>query len=158
MILVLTKSQKTIVDDNLPAWIFRKSWYAFSTHGHWYAASRYKSKLILLHRVIVEAKFGETVDHINMDTLDNRRVNLRCCSYSDNNCNRGGRKGKTSHHKGVSWHQYGRKWQVHIRKNGKSLYLGLFECEDDAALAYNKAALRLHKQFAYLNEIGDQNE
>lgn len=157
MVLTLTKSQKTVVDDSIPEWIRDKSWYAFYTHKRWYAASRYRGKIILLHRVIAGAKPNETVDHINMNTLDNHRENLRCCSYGDNNCNRGNRKGGTSFYKGVSWHERGNKWQVSVKKNGKAHWVGLFNFEEDAALAYNEVALRIHGQFAHLNKIGGQN-
>jgi hypothetical protein len=157
MIILLTKNQRTIIDNNVLQWILGKCWYATFSHGHWYAASRRRDKILLLHRIIVGAKLGETVDHINMDTLDNRKRNLRCCSFGENNCNRPGFRKSTSKFKGVSWHRRGQKWQVHIEKDGKSHYLGLFVSEKDAAIAYNKAAIRIHRQFAYLNEIGGQN-
>ncbi len=108
-----------------------------------------------MHREILGLQYGDgkIVDHINGDGLDNRRCNLRICSSSDNNCNCGSYRGGTSLYKGVSWHKQNRKWQATIQKDGKSHYLGLFISESEAAEVYNIAAVRLHGQFAYLNQI-----
>ncbi len=156
MILTLTKGQQTLVDEDIPEWIIAKSWYALYSHGRWYACSRRRKAILLLHRVLAGAQPGETVDHINMDSLDNRRENLRCCTHGENNCSRPGLGGR-SHFKGVSWHKRAGKWQAHIQKDGRNYYLGLFGTEQAAAAAYNAKARILHRQFAYLNEIGGQN-
>jgi len=126
------------------------------SHGHWYAASRIKKNILLLHRILMGAKKDEHVDHMNGNSLDNRYCNLRLCTPGENNCNRPGRKG-TSKFKGVSWHKQGHKWQASIAKDRRSYGLGLFNSEQDAAMAYNVAALQLHGQFAFLNKIGGQN-
>ena len=99
----------------------------------------------------MRAKKGQVVDHINLNTLDNSRNNLRLCDYSSNTTNRKKHKNNTSGYKGVS--KAGKKWKVNISKNGKRYYLGLFSCKKEAALEYNKAALKLHGKFARLNPI-----
>lgn len=98
---------------------------------------------------------GEVVDHINGDTLDNRRSNLRPASYSDNNANTikrwGGRAGYKPPYKGVSWDNNRNCWMATIRRNKIKRFLGRFESAEDAARAYDKAARQLHGEFAVLN-------
>ena len=64
----------------------------------------------------------------------------------------------TSKYKGVYYHSQAHKWQARINKNKKAYYLGLFETEEAAAEAYNKAAIELFGEFARLNEIHYDNE
>lgn len=97
------------------------------------------------------------VDHINGDGLDNRSSNLRKTDRFGNQYNRPGnkeREGKpsTSKYKGVHLHKSG-KWIAQIRAKGKCYYLGSFESEHFAALTYNLSAIKLHGEFAYLNEV-----
>jgi|SRR5690606_2442750 len=105
-----------------------------------------------LSRYIMEAPENMHVDHINHDTLDNRRSNLRLCTRSDNQCNRKVSRG-SSKYKGVWWSTKHEKWVSDITKNGKKRRVGTFTSEEEAAEAYNKAALELHGEFAYLNTI-----
>jgi len=94
----------------------------------------------------------EHIDHINGDGLDNRRDNLRICTRTENvRCQRKRTKPTSSRFKGVTWHKNHRYWQAAIRKNGERTYLGWFKGEEEAARAYDKAAKRLHGDFASLN-------
>lgn len=102
-------------------------------------------------RLIMQAKPGQWVDHINHDTLDNRRQNLRLCSGSQNGANRLKLPGCSSRFKGVSWHNQGRKWCARIKKHGQGMHLGLFSDEKEAAQAYDRAAIRLFGDFALTN-------
>lgn len=63
----------------------------------------------------------------------------------------------TSRYKGVSWHKAGNKWMAQISFKGKRKYLGSYVNEDDAASAYNEAAIEWFGEHAYLNEIGEEN-
>lgn len=104
-----------------------------------------------MHRMLLDIPDGKQTDHINRNKLDNRKVNLRICTNSENGRNKGTRKGSLSGYKGVSKHRD--KWQARIRLNGEQTYLGIFENIIDAALAYNKAAIIVHGEFACLNEF-----
>ena len=106
-----------------------------------------------LHRLILDAPKGTQVDHINRNKLDNRRSNLRLCNQNQNEANKPSRRGSRSSYKGVHWHIVSKRWVAKIRKNSQSIHLGCFLEENDAALAYNKAAKEIHGEFAYLNEI-----
>jgi hypothetical protein len=97
---------------------------------------------------------GFVVDHINGDPLDNRKSNLRVCTQAENLRNRRKRaKPTSSKFKGVSRHTISRQkpWLAKIKSDGKTIYLGTFETEEQAAEAYDRAALERFGTFAHLN-------
>lgn len=94
------------------------------------------------------------VDHIDGQTLDNRRANLRTCTHGQNQRNYRRRKGGfSSQFKGVTWDKSRSLWVVKIKVNRKNVHLGRFADEVSAAKAYNAAALRLHGDFACPNVL-----
>jgi hypothetical protein len=102
---------------------------------------------------------GFLIDHINKDKLDNRRSNLRLATRSDNEANKGKRRGNTtSKYKGVTKINDGRKkcWRVSITVETKQVKVGTFYDEKDAARAYNEAALEQWGEFASLNDVEDK--
>lgn len=112
-------------------------------------------KRVYMHRFIMNLYDNSLcVDHINGDTLDNRRENLRICTHSQNMRNRRPSAKSTSGFKGVNWNKNSNKWEVRIKKDGKSIGVGYFNCLISAAKAYNEAAKKHHGEFARLNEIG----
>ena len=156
----LTNGQKSIVDDedyntlNLYKWgnIGKKTIYA--ARGRRIKGKYYK---ILMHREIMNANNSDIVDHINGNTLDNRKINLRFTDRTGNcrNCVRYS-NGKNKY-KGVR-QQYssssGIRYSARIQINKKTrLYLGYFKNEEDAVLAYNNAAIKFFGEFAKLNKI-----
>lgn len=115
-----------------------------------------------LHRVIAERKFGAIppelhVDHANRNPLDNRRCNIRLATRTENarNCGPHKRRNGSSQYKGVSLFRPTGKWRAEIRvdtpKGKRSLHLGYFASEVEAAKAYDDAARQHHGEFAYLN-------
>jgi len=88
--------------------------------------NRVRSTLIL-HRLIMDAPKGMVVDHINHDTLDNRKGNLRIITDSQNNQNRKGKANSSSGILGVNWNKQAGKWQVAVKVNGKNKHIGLFD-------------------------------
>lgn len=108
------------------------------------------TKTFQAHRLVLGFPNGVT-DHINRNGLDNRRQNLRVCSVAENNRNRGRQRRGTSGLKGVSLDRVRMVWRATIRANGKDHYLGRFKTKEDAAMAYDEAAKRLHGNFAALN-------
>ena len=101
-----------------------------------------------MHRIIMQAPKGLVVDHINHNTLDNRRCNLRLATSSENTTNRRTSKNTKSGLKGA--YSARNKWYSRIVADGKDVYLGMFETAEDAHEAYCKAALELHGEFACL--------
>ena len=95
---------------------------------------------------------GFFVDHINNDSLDNRRANLRLATAVQNACNRKKISSETSSkHIGIYFEKRTGRWTAKIRANGKRLWLGRFTSEIDAAKAYDAAAQKYHGEFAQLN-------
>lgn len=138
----------------------QSSWVIHRYENHKYAQGRY-SKEKNLHRLIMNAKKGEHVDHINGDTLDNRKQNLRICTRSQNQQNRRKQRNpSSSKYKGVQIHKNRRKdgsLKVYgtIRKDHK-IVCKLFRTEIEAARWYNKKAVELFGEFAKLNEIPNE--
>lgn len=109
-----------------------------------------------MHREVLKAPKGKEVDHKNRNKLDNRKENLRLCSRAENAINTPQKKG-SSRYRGVKWDHTRNKWYVSLKFNGTSYFVGRFKDEDEAALAYNKEAVKLHGEFARLNEVKDEN-
>jgi hypothetical protein len=91
------------------------------------------------------------VDHIDHNGLNNRKKNLRNCTFAENCRNTRLSSGTTSKYKGVHWHKRQKKWAAAIRCNNKTHHLGYFTDEAEAAKVYDKAAKKYHGVFASLN-------
>ena len=100
-----------------------------------------------LHRLIMNAPDGMDVDHINGNPLDNRKSNLRICSRSQNQMNKGKYKNNTTGFKGVHFYKPTGKFVSRIKVDGKNLYLGCFEKAEDAYKAYCDACVKYHQEF-----------
>lgn len=145
------RKDNVIVSDSDFEWLSTLNW---SSQKSGIVYTRIGGRHVQMHRLIMDAPESLEVDHINGNRLDNRRENLRLCTSSQNKCNRGLRRDNTSGYKGVSWHKQRQKWSVRIKTPyGKYLSCGLFEDKREAALAYNKAALNFHGEFAHLNKL-----
>ncbi|MHC4259417.1 MAG: AP2/ERF family transcription factor [Planctomycetota bacterium] len=137
-------------------------WFASAKAGNCFYARRHttngktKQKLLYLHQEIIEVPDGMVTDHMNHDSMDNRKANLRPATRSQNTCHRRKRSdAKTSKYKGVSWKKSSRKWQAHIGFQKRDIHLGYFRDEIDAAKAYDEAARKYHGEFACLNFPSD---
>jgi AP2 domain len=105
-------------------------------------------RLILMHRLITG--YART-DHINHDTLDNRRANLRAATHVQNMRNQRPWVKASSRFKGVTWDRSHSKWRARIWVGDKCHHLGRFTSEEEAARAYDEAARELFGEYAYLN-------
>jgi hypothetical protein len=149
--ITLTKECAAIIDVCDLHLVKNFNWHVNKAGGVLYAArNSYKNKThkkILMHRVILDMKFGEMIDHINGNGLDNRRCNLRAATKSENAQNQGLSSKNTSGYKGVTFHKKDKKWYARICLNKKSKYLGSFETAQSANLAYQLASKELHANF-----------
>ncbi len=154
----LSRGQFALVDDCDFKDMSKYKWHALKNQsGTWYAYRSYKYKKdfyrkISMHRQILDLGYGDKRqgDHRNHNGLDNQRHNLRLCTVQQNQFNQKV-KSKTSKYKGVSWCQRTKKWFSLIQIDGRSIFLGRFYLEELAALAYDFAALRYHREFACFN-------
>jgi hypothetical protein len=95
------------------------------------------------------------IDHINRDTLDNRRENLRSATPSQQNCNQDLRRDNATGVKGVSFNKHVGRYEAYVAINGKRRFHELFDTLEEAASAVKEARKRLHQEFAC---NGDANE
>ncbi len=146
----LTRGYTAIVDDCDFEYLSGFTWYAQVIGKKIYAARRPVSGMIYLHREIFRLEKGDKreVDHINGNTLDNRRENIRLCSHAENNRNKGKQSNNKSGFKGVSFHQRNKKWTAWIAINREHIYLGIFGTAEEAHKAYCLAAENHHGEFA----------
>lgn len=151
----LTQGQNAIVDAEDFEWLDQWNWYAewcrFTNSFYAHRRLPNHGKIISMHAFILRCNMVEQGDHRNHDTLDNRKDNLRKCSSTQNHRNQRVCRGGSSRYKGVSWHKQKGKWRATIKLTEKQKHLGFFFVEQDAALAYDAAALEYFGEFAHLN-------
>lgn len=150
----LTQGQFALVDTADFDWLMQWKWYAAKT-GSLYAqrATYNPRRVVKMHRLIVGLEHGDPrqVDHINHQTLDNRRSNLRICAQFQNARNRPLSRGNSSGYMGVSWNIGVRKYIANIRVNGLLIHLGCFADPIEAAMVRDEASLKHFGEFASLN-------
>ena len=156
----LTRGYVTVVDDADFEWLSGWKWHVFIRFGLVYACRQYchptlknkrghkKQISISMARLIMGEPKGMNVDHINGNSLDNRRANLRICTHQQNLWNSHRRLGL---YKGVYEGPGSKKWRANIVVNKKSKHLGMYNSPQDAARAYDKAAMELFGEYACTN-------
>lgn len=147
----LTQGKYVLVDDSDFEWLNQWKWHYLSVG---YAARRDQSnnkKYVYMHRLIMKANRGDEIDHVNLDTLDNRKANLRLANRSQNMANTNLRSTNTSGVKGVVWDKNRNKWYAEITVDYKNIYLGRFNDIEEAKSAYNQAAQQYFGEFARPN-------
>lgn len=110
---------------------------------------------LLMHTLITG---WPRTDHIDHDGLNNQRYNLRPATHAQNMHNRLPNVSRTSRYKGVAQTPQRARWRARIAIDGKRHHLGYFGSEEEAALAYNAAALELHGEYACLNQIESSSQ
>lgn len=110
---------------------------------------------VIAHRAAWAIYYGEIpkqhIDHIDGNKTNNKIDNLRLCTHNQNQHNQGIRRNNKSGYKGVSWFKNAKKWQAQICCDSKIKHLGMFTTKEDAAHAYDIAALEVHGEFAWTN-------
>ena len=133
-------------------WVLQKCTHTDSPFPKYYARTS-DSSGVLLHRYIIQAKKGEVIDHINQNTFDTRKTNLRRTTYSVNNFNtRLRRKNKTGY-AGVFYVKSIKKWNAYISKDRHRYCLGYFDTKEEAIDARKKAEKVYYRDALCNNEM-----
>jgi hypothetical protein len=156
--LPLSKGKVAILED-VDGRFAAFDWYATRRRNTFYAMrdtsaaeqAAGASRKIYLHRAVMGALPGVQVDHRDGDGLNCRRGNLRLATRQENGVNSRRRSDNGSGFKGVHWHRGAGRWRAQIRAGSRRWHLGYFATAEDAARAYDAAALELHGEFAKPN-------
>ena len=148
--LPLTNGKFALLDAEDYYRLSQFNWHAARGSKTFYAVTTRKGKRVIMHREIMNAPEDLFVDHIDHDGLNNRKSNLRLCTHAQNSCNKPSRTG-ASKYKGINKDKYGKKWTARVHAGNKTIHIGTFATEIEAAKAYDKKAVELHGEFACLN-------
>jgi len=164
-LIPLTKGYSAIVDDEDYDYLMQWKWYAHiyqktnkvgtpSTYAHIYAQRWELKHQLGMHRVVLGLGTDDTrwlIDHINHNGLDNRKTNLRVCTNTQNIGNSRPKAG-SSKYKGVHYCLTRKVWVSRLTNNGKVVYIGQFQSELEAALAFDDVAIKTRGEFALTNK------
>lgn len=151
--IILSGGEKVLVDPEDYISLMGHHWFLLDGHGKKYVRANFDGKEISMHRFILGVSGYLFIDHINGNGLDNRKENLRFCTQTQNQHNRGASSASKTGYKGVFWSKANKRYIASITANKKQHHLGSFTCKHKAALAYNKKARELHGEFAFQNVI-----
>lgn len=153
----LTQGKVAFVDDEDFDWLSQSKWHAVEMKPrtlppYWYARRFCGRSPEYMHSAILKRMgYFQDCDHKDGNALNNQRSNLRPCSDGQNNANRRKQIGTTSNYKGVSFCKSRGLWEAKIGINLKRQFLGRYQIEIDAAMAYDAAAIVYFGEFARLN-------
>lgn len=135
--------------------------YTWSESGDGHPSNSINGKFVYMHRIIMERIVGrelggrELVDHIDGDSRNNCRSNLRIATESQNRMNSKDRK-RQSNYRGVYFDKLRaatKPWKAVIHVDGRQKCLGYFRNEEEAAVARDAAAKQHYGEFARLNNV-----
>jgi len=166
----LTQGMVALVDDEDYDYLMQWKWYAVKCRHTCYAfrsiGDNKHRRRFPMHRAILNTPIGMETDHIDHNGLNNQKENLRVCTKSQNQMNKKPRgksrflgvnyyiqkaKRYSKKEDGIKVYVYPGRWMAHIQTDHEKITLGYFDIEEDAARAYDEAAIKYHGEFANLN-------
>jgi len=147
----LTQGKVAIVDDEDFEWLSQWKWHCMKGYAARHPAGPHGQKYIYMHRKIMRTPDDMDADHINHNTFDNRRLNLRNCTHAENSRNQITQKRSITGFKGVSFDSERKKWKAQIQLNSIGKIIGRFSTPEAAARAYDEMAKKLFGEFTNLN-------
>lgn len=158
----LTQGKSALIDDHNFEKVSKFKWCAHRAPNTTYAVRNFKNpktgkwSTISMHRFLSGEEDPKiNVYHVDGNGLNNQDHNLRLCNHGQNLYNSGVSKNNTTGFKGVTFDKKRNKWIAMIGVNGRKINLGRFASKEDAARAWDAAALDYHKDFARLNFPND---
>ncbi len=152
-LIPLSQGKFAFVDDADYEMLSQFKWYYHKSRGRG-CAVRKPAKVngkrigfIWMHRVVAKPEDNMMVDHINGNTLDNRKENLRVCTRSQNQWNKRLTSKSSTGLKNIYYNKSKKKFVVRFQKHGKKIEAGLFLNIDEAIAVRNKVALTIHEGF-----------
>ena|SRR5947208_2399006 len=150
--IVLTRGYIAIVDDEYYDKLNKFSWYEANGYATTNMGQGKDRHTIFMHNMVLWSPRGLEIDHINGDTLDNRRTNLRIVTHKENMRNQK-IKAHSSRYKGVHWDSAVNKWRATTKIDGKVVHIGRYLTELEAAKAYNEFVSRTDSEHYRLNTL-----
>jgi hypothetical protein len=139
-----------LIDEEDLELVSRFIWFADRRKFVAYAKTLSRRVNTTMHRLVMKAKKGQQVDHINGDGLDNRKQNLKLSTGSSNQQNAHNKRRSISGYRGV-YPSSNNKWRTQLTHKKKRYHLGVYETTLEAAIAYDNAADSLYGPFGYRN-------
>lgn len=145
-----------LVDDEDYDAAMQYRWYPVKRHcrygDEFYAYTVAEGKTTYLHNIICQLHgLPKSPDHANRNGLDNQKANLRPASISQNGANQGLKSNNTSGYKGASRDRRSGRWAARIKVNYRNIHLGCYGTAEEAARAYDRAAVEYFGEYAWLN-------
>ena len=147
--ILLTKNTVTLVDDEDYERLNQFKWHISTGYAARYVHSIKKSSVYMHTEVLRHADKRYVVDHVDGNKLNNCKHNLRVCTQQQNSWNTNTPLRAASGYRGV--YRNGAKWCARIKHNNKVQHIGNFNTSEEAAMAYDVAALEYRGEFAKLN-------
>ena len=145
--IYLTKGKVAIVDKEDYEKVIQYTWN-YGKHGYASTSLCNPKRMLLMHRLIINAPDNKHVDHIDGNTLNNCKSNLRLCSVIENCRHRTKLSShNTSGKTGVDFDKKSNKWRSRITINKQEKIIGYYDCYADAILARMDAEDKYFKEF-----------
>ena len=155
MVGVMTGGIEFFFDVEDHPFVKTKTWYPdrhSTTRDHVYVADSTGKQL---HQYLLKTPKGFETDHIDLNTLNNRRSNLRICTHQQNQCNQPEQANNTSGVTGVSYYPPRQKYRARIKASQHDIHLGYFYTFEEAVQARNEGIKLMFGEFGRLNDVSN---